>query len=177
MTQPNARLSESKATTLSLACLAHMQQEEAILAETLDSLRQVRTALREGNLDSLKSALERQGRIAQASAELREGRASLRQEMSTALGIPVQNVTLMVLAARLPGDVADHLASCRARLSNMAAEVDRLNRANAALVGQSLEFLERFFTEITDGDRGGAGYSSRGTARAPLLGSIIEARG
>lgn len=162
---------------LSLACLAHMQQEEAMLAETLDSLRLVRAALRGGSLDSLKDALDRQARLAHASQELRERRARLRREMSAVLGIAPQSVTLKMLAARLPGDAGTRLASCRDRLSAMAAEVDHLNRANAALVGQSLDFLERFFIEITGGDRGGAGYSSAGATRAPALGSIIEARG
>lgn len=177
MTQHSIGLAEPKATTVSLACLAHMQQEEAMLAETLDSLRQVRAALRGGNLDLLKEALDRQGRIARASGELRDRRTSLRREMSSLLGVAPREVTLRSLAARLPPDVAGHLTTCRERLSNMAAEVDHLNRANAALVGQSLDFLGRFLTEITDGDPGGEGYSANGVSRAPVLGSIIEARG
>lgn len=170
-------LTEPDATTLSLACLAHMQQEEAMLAETLESLQQVRTALRGGSLDSLKDALDRQARIARASVELRDRRANLRRDMAVVLGVPPRSVTLTMLVAWLPGDAGARLASCRDRLNGMAAEVDRLNRANAALVGQSLDFLERFFIEITGGDRGGAGYSPAGATRAPALGSIIEARG
>ncbi len=54
---------------------------------------------------------------------------------------------------------------------------DSQTNANAALVGQSLEFLERFLTEITDGDSVGAGYAASGAIRAPAVGSLIEARG
>lgn len=168
---------ETNSGALALACLAHMQQEEAMLTETLESLRQVRAALLSGDLDSLKIALERQTRIAHASAELRERRAGLRREMSTVLGVPPRDVTLLRFASGLPRDITDHLIGCRERLRTMAAEVDRVNRANAALVGQSLDFLERFLTEITDGDPGGAGYTARGASREPALGSIIEARG
>lgn len=177
MNQQPLKLTEPSATTLSLACLAHMQQEEAMLAETLESLRRVRAALRGGSIDSLKDALNRQARIAHASSELRERRAKLRREMAAALGVPPHGVTLKMLAARLPGEAGARLASCRDRLNAMATEVDRLNRANAALVGQSLDFLERFFIEITGGDRGGSGYSPAGATREPTLGSIIEARG
>jgi len=148
-----------------------------MLAETLDSLRQVRAALCGGSLDSLKTALDRQARIAHASAELRDRRAGLRREMSAVLGIGPQEVTLMTFAARLPRELSACLTGCRDRLSAMAADVDQLNRANAALVGQSLDFLARFLTEITDGDPGGTGYSSRGATREPVLGSLIEARG
>src|SRR5688572_21411620 len=95
---------EPDATTLSLACLAHMQQEEAMLAETLESLQQVRTALRGSNLDSLKDALDRQARIARASTELRDRRASLRRDMAAVLGVPPRSVNLTMLAAWLPGD-------------------------------------------------------------------------
>jgi hypothetical protein len=154
-----------------------MQQEEAMLAETLDSLKQVRAALRGGGIDLLREALDRQNRLTRAAAELRERRAHLRRDMSAALGISPREVTLMGLAAQLPADVATRLADCRDRLSDMAAEVDRLNRANAALVGQSLDFLERFLTEITDGDRSGAGYGPTGATRVSALGSIFEARG
>lgn len=172
-----APLTGSDAGSLSLACLAHLQQEEAMLAETLDSLQEVRGALRGGGLEALRRALDRQARIAEASSELRARRAALRREMAGALGIAPRDVTLSRLAARLPADVATHLTGCRDRLNRMAAEVDRLNRANAALVGQSLEFLERFLTEITDGDSVGAGYGASGALRAPAIGSLIEARG
>jgi hypothetical protein len=174
--QPLA-LTESGVTTLSLACLAHMQQEEAMLAETLESLEQVRTALRGGGIDALKDALDRQTRIAHASAELRDRRAKLRRQMSAVLGVAPHVVTIKMLAARLPGEAGARLASCRDRLNEMAARVDRVNRANAALVGQSLDFLERFFIEITGGERDGTGYGPAGDTREPALGSIIEARG
>lgn len=177
MTQQIAALAPPDPATLSLACLAHMQQEEAMLAETLESLQQIRSALLEGALDALKTALDRQSRLASASAELRQRRARLRREMSLALGISPEEVTLLGLAARLPRDVAVRLTDCRERLRAMTVEVDRLNRANAALVGQSLDFLERFLTEMTDGDRRGAGYSPTGATREAVLGSIFEARG
>lgn len=172
-TRPNP----ADASRLSLAWLAHLQQEEALLAETLDSLRQVRAALREGALDALKAALDRQAHIAHASVELRERRAAMRREVSEVLGLAERDVTLASLADHLPRELALHVRACRDRLSEMAGEVDRLNRANAALVGQSLEFLERFLLEMTAGDNTGARYSGNGAACEPHMGSLIEARG
>lgn len=177
MVPQSAGSNSAEASRLPLVWLAHLQQEEALLAETVESLRQIRAALREGALDALKAALDRQARIANASVELRERRTSLRREVSTVLGLSARDVTLTSLAEYLPREVAAHMLACRDRLTGMAAEVDRLNSANAALVGQSLEFLERFLLEMTAGNQAGCRYSGNGTACEPLMGSLIEARG
>ena len=148
-----------------------------MLAETLASLREIRAALRGGGMSALADALDRQARIARASQELNDRRAKLRRDMAAVLGVAPQQVTLGMLAARLPGEAGDRLARCRERLNDMATEIDRLNSANAALVGHSLDFLERFFIEITGGDRGAAAYGPTGDTRQPAVRSIIEARG
>jgi hypothetical protein len=168
---------DASLAAVSLAWLAHLQQEEALLAETLASLGAVRSALRGGDLESLHAALEQQARIADASSELLGRRARLRSELSYALGVPPDAVTLATLATAAPPDVAGHLRACRERLRGMSAEVDRLNRANAALAAQSLDFLQRFLSEITDTDSAGAVYGPSGSPHAPVAGALLEGRG
>jgi len=162
---------------LALACLAHMEQEEAMLGESLESLRQVRAALAEGDLSSLAAALDRQGHAVRAADELRRRRAELRQSLARAFRLPLASVTLHTLATVFPGDAADRLRRCRERLMAMAGEVDRLNRGNALLVRQFLDFLQRFFVAITGGSQTGGCYNTAGKLEQAECGSMIEMRG
>jgi hypothetical protein len=154
-----------------------MEQEEAMLGATLESLGQVRAALTHGDLPALNRALESQAHTARAADELRQRRAALRRELAAALGVPPQTVTVEMMAKRLPADAADRLLRYRDRLRSMAADVDRLNRANASLVSQSLDFLQRFLLEITGGGQSGKSYTCCGMPREAECGSMIEARG
>jgi hypothetical protein len=176
----NQRINASlglNAATLSLACLAHMEQEEAMLSATLDSLRCVRTALMHGDLSALNEALDRQAHTARAANELRLRRAELRRGLAATLGVSPQSVTLQMLAVRFPGEVGQRLEHCRERLGRLATEVDQLNRGNAALVQYSLDFLHRFLVEITGGVTAGARYSFAGVLEEAACGSMIEAKG
>jgi hypothetical protein len=163
-------------STLSLACLAHMEQEEAMLQATLDSLRQVRAALLGRDLAELERAVERQVHTARAAEELRLRRAELRGQLAVRLGIDAQAVTLQKVAARLPGENGERLARCRERLKCMAAEIDRLNRGNAALVQHSLEFLHQFLLNVTGGAAVGDRYQPSGRVDRALCGSVFEGR-
>ena len=69
MTNNSLHIAEADAARLSLACLAHLEQEEALLSATLTSLHQVRAALVNNNLQDLKTALAQQAHIAQAGEE------------------------------------------------------------------------------------------------------------
>ena len=173
--RPSSNLGTELAT-LSLVCLAHGEQEEAMLAATLQSLRRIRLALTQGDLRALEEALESQAHTARAADELRQRRSELRRHLGAVLRIPPQAVTLQILADRLPADAAEKLGRCRARLRTLAADVDQLNRSNAALVGQSLDFLHRFLVEITGG-QAGQSYTCSGQPRQAECGSMIEGRG
>jgi hypothetical protein len=162
---------------LALGCLAHLEQEEALLTETVSSLREVRSALLGGDLAALGAALERQSQWAHRAGDLQVRRAALRTNLAAVLGVEPALVTVSMLAGRLPADAGARLASCRQRLTQMATEVDQLNRANVALLHHSLEFLHRFLVEITGGQSHGPSYTAAGTLREATCGSLIEARG
>lgn len=165
------------APAIALACLAHMEHEEAMLAGTLESLREVRSALLDGDLGALKQALDQQAHTARAAEELRRRRVTARAEWAAAIGVPANAVTLAALAARLPADTAERLDRCRARLKQMAAEVEQLNRGNAALVRHSLEFLHEFFVSVTGGEHVGDRYRPSGALERTACGTLFEGRG
>jgi hypothetical protein len=170
-----AGLNDSR--TLSLACQAHLEQEEALLTETVAALREVRAALLSRNLADLDAALARQAAWSHRAGDLKARRADLRHGLAAALGVAPQSVTIPLIAARLPAEARERLAGCRQRLAALAAEVDQLNRANAALVRHSLEFMHRFLVEITGGQSHGPSYTAAGTLCQAACGSLIEARG
>jgi hypothetical protein len=163
-------------TALSLACLAHMEQEEAMLGATLDSLRQVRAALLGGDLTALERALDCQVHTARAAGELKMRRVELRKQLGSGLGLDPQSVTLQEVAARVPTDHGQRLARCRERLHQMAAEVDRLNRGNAALVQHSVDFLHQFLVSVTGGEPVGDRYRPSGQIERATCGSLFEGR-
>jgi hypothetical protein len=165
------------ASRLSLVCLAHAEQEEAMLGATIESLRELRAALVGGDLAALGQALERQGHTARAAEELRVTRERLRCDAAAALGMHPASVTLERVAARLPREAAVRLTACRQRLIRMASEVDELNRGNAALVRHSMDFLHRLLVEITGGEPNATRYGPTGVRGTSVCGSLIEARG
>ena len=154
-----------------------MEQEEAMLAATLETLRHVRAALIAGDLATLNRALDQQGHTARAASELQVRRKRLRSDLANSLGQPPESVTLQALAKSLPGEPGERLAGCRVRLKKMAEQVDRLNRGNAALVQQSLGFLHRLFVGLTGGQPSSQSYGPGGVRQDTPCGSIIEGRG
>jgi hypothetical protein len=176
MTQATMTESSRDANALSLACLAHLEQEEAMLGATLDSLKQVRAALVGGDLSALQRAVEYQGHTARAANELKMRRAQLRSQLGAGLGLDPRAVTLQEVSSKLPLANADRIARCRERLHQMAAEVDRLNRGNAALVQYSMDFLHQFLISLTGVDPVGDRYRPSGQIERETCGSVFEGR-
>ena len=119
-----------------------------MLSETLESLRQVRAALRRGDLAGLKRSLGQQADTARAAHQLQARRARLRDEMASALGVPARCVTLRWLADRLPVPLAQCFEQRRQRLHQMTLQVGRLGRDNADLVRQSVMLLHQLLIEL-----------------------------
>ena len=166
----------SNADSVALTCLAQLEKEEAMLSATLESLRAVRSALLQGDLAQLSLALENQQHTAKAATELCQTRARLRDQMAGILGIDPHQATLRLFAERVSENLAARLANYRQRLSGMAAEVDRLNRGNAALIRQSLDLLQRLLSNLTGLEESADRYSSSGQREQGVCGSIFQTR-
>jgi hypothetical protein len=165
------------ARDLALLCLAHLEQEEAMLVGAVESLAQVRSALIRGDLPELTKALEAQAHTARAGEELRPGRDCMRQRIAGFLGSANDAITLEMLIERLSVPHSLSLARCRERLKGLAAQVDQLNRDNAALLRHSLDFLTRLLNQLTGGGRAGDRYTLSGKREGASCGSMIQARG
>ena len=172
----NARLQTNlpKLEALGLTCLAHLEQEEAMLSATLQTLRDMRTALMHRDLQRLTEALERQQHTAKAAAELRTVRATLRARIAEMIRVPADHVTLGLLAAQLTDAMQQRMLGYQKRLSDMAAEVALLNRGNAVLIRHSVGLLQRLLMCLTGGDESTDRYARSGQREEGDCGSIFE---
>src|SRR6266849_4488796 len=170
--KPIERSSPEILTNLALICLAHMDREELLLSETRECLRRVRDALLQDDGAAVREALTRQNYLAQTSEEIWAQRGRFCQSVAAALDIPLNGVTLQLLAARVPGELGERLAACRLRVRRLAKEVDELNRGNAALIGYSLQFVHQLLVALTGGEAMGERYGPIGKVPSMGCGSV-----
>lgn len=160
--------------------LKHLEREETLLEATLSALQRIRVALLAGDLEVLAETQRQHEELVRAGNVLRQERARFRQEAAQLLGgtsSAGESVTLQTLAARLPGEAGEQLAQGRERLRRLAREVEHLNGSNVSLIYYCLDFLDRFFMEITGREPSGGRYGPSGTHQEAACGSILEARG
>lgn len=136
----------------------------------------MRAALLSHDQGALDEALTLHQGTVRRGEELRQQRDRFRQEIAHLLGIPAHEVTLSLLRAHLPEEASAAVAAAQARLQEQSAEVERLNRANAALMRSCLDFLQRFFGDLTGRPAEGR-YGPGGVLRETPSGSLIDARG
>ena len=155
---------------------AHLVREEALLAATLDSLREVRAAIMSADWVKLPELLAFQDHLGGDAADVARKREALRERASRQAGVPASEVTLRVLAASLPAARAAGLLETRERLALAGREAETLRRAVVTLVGFSLGFHQKMLEGLAGG-RGPARYSAAGTWRGAAFGSLIQAKG
>ncbi len=161
---------------LARLCLDHLALEEAHVRATLASLRTVRAALLANDQAALDDALMRHEGTVRRGEELRRARDGFRQEIGELLGLAPGEVNLSLLCSRLPADAGATLSARQEGLRRDAAEADHLNRSNAVLLHYCLDFLQRFFQDLT-GRPAEVRYGPAGALRDTPSGSLIDARG
>ena len=160
--------------TLGLACIGHLQQEEAMLTGTLDLLKSMRDALVCRNEEALVAAIESQDQSETAARELHAARALLRARISRGLGVAPADATLQKLTTRVSGELKERLALGRRRLAALSTEIDSVNRCNAILVQQSVELLNQVLYCLTGQEQGSQRYGATGQMSNGNPGSVIQ---
>jgi hypothetical protein len=161
---------------LALKCLAHLEKEEAMLDQAVQALRQVRTALVQGDAGQLSQALQQQQHTTQAADDLRAARGRLRQSVARVLGIAANEATLGALADRVSGEMRNRLLGYRVRLTQMARELEMMNRGNAALIQQSMHLLQRLLAQLTGNENATDRYAPSGQRELGGGGSMFQTR-
>ncbi len=116
-------------------CESHLADEEALLADMLDSLRQVRAAFVERNLNRLATLQSRQEQLVRTSQEMARLRDRLRDSLAPLLGVVSAEVTLRTAALSLTEPARGRLLARHQRLVEIVREAEQLNHHNASLLG------------------------------------------
>ena len=172
-------ISERETRTLAL-CDDHLAREETLLGELLQSLRQVRDAFFQRNLNILPTLQSRQKQLAQEAIEMAAARDQLRTALADVLGVSVAEATLRAAAMSLSPPARDRLLERRGRFITLLQEAEQLTQQNATLLGYARGFFACLFAGLTDADiseRYGR-PGDRGVPSAPPLrvGTFLEAR-
>ena len=164
-------------TRLAGDCLAHLEEEEAFLEATRNSLQSLRTELIRGRLPELTQALEVQEGLSQIGAELELRRLRVQEELAHSLGTSRSEATILRFADYIQGEMGDRLRDRRIRVRALAQEIDEINRSNALLAGHCAGLLQELLIEITGTSGGGQRYGHIGVYQEPFCGSLLSAQG
>ncbi len=173
-TTDDTNIGNSECDRIAIACLGHLQQEEAVLGTTLERLYEIRKAVLHRDLEALSRAMDSEAATDRAAEDLRATRITLRQNIADALQVTAESATLKLLATHASTDIGNQLAVCRDRLAGMAAEAERVNRANAALLRQSADLIDRLLNGLTGTHDNCQRYAGNGNIRASDRRSIFQ---
>jgi hypothetical protein len=167
----------TEASDLAEACLSHLNREEAALQGTLDTLRVVRAAALAGDVPRLEALHDRQEEAARLTRQLGADRERLRAQIASRLRVSVAEATLERLAAHIGGSSAEILRATASRVRELASHVDRLNLANATVLGYCLGFTRRVLRDLTGGGTPAESYGPDGTVTESPCGPLLSAKG
>ena len=157
-------------------CLAHLSREEAALQAARAGLTELTDALVKGDLARLQTAVRAAGPLADETHRTRDARGIVCATLAEALDLSPESVTLSLVAIRLPAPYAGRVAAARDRLQVLAAEVERLSRRAASVVGYCRGFLQRVVADESDSGAATAHYGP-GPRREVARGALLVARG
>lgn len=152
----------------------HLQDEESALVFVLDAVRNLHRSLLDLNGNELSASLDNEALALQRAQAVQRRRHQFRDEMSHALGLPADELTLTVLASHTSGPLRDLIVETRRRLSQMAAETNRLNRQNAAMIKQALVLVRGIVGKLTRTAGIGESYNAGGVREEAHVGSLLE---
>jgi FlgN protein len=165
---------EVEARVLAL-CEDHLSGEETLLREMLHSLRQVRDAFFQRNLQLLPTLQSRQEQLKREAAAMEATRDQLRAALAKLLGVSEQEATLRRAASSLPEPARSRLFQHHALLRELVREADGLSQQNAALLGYARGFFACLFAGLT-GTNMSDRYGPQGERNEGVYGSLLEAR-
>ena len=154
--------------------LAHLLDEETSLTAMLQAVRAVHSALRQLNDETLRQAIEDESRVLKTADSLQQRRSQLRSELSAVLGVPAEETTLRHVISATTGSLREAIERCRQSLAEMAAEMDRLNRQNAAMIQQSLSITHGILERLTGTAAVGESYDAHGGREEAHVGSLVQ---
>lgn len=160
--------------TVAERVLEHLNGESAALAAMLDAVRGVHVAIRDLDDEALRTSLEAEARELSTTVSIQERRRELQRELAPVFRIDPQEVTMRHLLAATSGQARNSIESVRESLREMATEVDRLNRQNAAMIGQSLAIARNVVEQLTGASGVSESYNAIGSRSDAHVGPLVQ---
>lgn len=152
----------------------HLTEEERTLVAVLESVRELHHSLRQLDGDALALALQSETAALREAEGLQRQRQQFRSETASALGLAPQDVTLGALAAKTSGQLQASVVQTRQKLTDMSAEMDRLNRQNAAMIQQSMMLMRGIVGRLTGTVASGESYNAGGVREEAHVGPLVQ---
>lgn len=151
----------------------HLNDEEESLVSVLEAVRALHQSLRELDGEALSQALQCEAEALRDAEGLQQRRQQIRADAAGELGVKPQDLTLGLLAEQATGELQTSLVESRQKLASMSAEMDRLNRQNAAMIQQSLTLMRGIVNRLTRTVAADS-YNAGGVRDEPHVGSLVQ---
>lgn len=171
---PTAGLNSTITKSLGERLQRHLCDEETALVTLLDAVRQLHQSLRDLDGEAVAIALQNEISALHEAEGLQVRRQTIRTEVAGELGITPQEFTLGLLVARTTGGLHTTIVESRQRLTEMSAEMERLNRQNSAMIQQSLQLIRDIEGRLTGTAASGESYGADGGREEAHVGSLVQ---
>lgn len=159
-------------------CLLHLERETAVMSTAGEMLEHLQTAVRASDPRKLAQALHAQESACRDILDMKQQRQSFREHAARTLQIPVQAVTLSRLGDVMSAETRNAMLEKRDALRSCVADVERRTREIALVSHYFLDFVQRFFAEITGTASAGSRYGPHGQPSThAACGSLLQAQG
>lgn len=155
--------------------LDHLRQEQTHWTKVLAAMRAISAALAAGQWRVLAETAVQEN-LLEENDRLRAARRRICAEAALALRIPVEALTLEQIAHAVATPTRQLLLELRSQLRSRAVEAQGLGRACALRAQFHVDFMQRFFAELTGMSPGGC-YSREGTLQPAAGRPLLQARG
>lgn len=153
---------------------SHLTDEEHSLVEVLEAVRELHKSLRELDGEGLTKALQTESDALRQAELMQNQRQQMRTDVANELGMAPAEFSLGVLVERTTGVLQSSIAESRERLTAMSAEMDRLNRQNAAMIQQSLSLMRGIVGRLTGTAATCDSYNAGGAREEAHVGSLVQ---
>lgn len=161
-------------TALAIRVQDHLGEEEQCLSIVLHAVRQLHASLRGLDGDAMAVALQNESEALRQAQAMQDRRQHFRETAARELGVTPEEFTLSLVARRSAGEFQDGILRQRARLAEMSAEMDRLNRQNAAMICQSLMLMRGIEGRLTGTAPAADSYNAGGAREEAHVGPLIQ---
>jgi len=167
----------NSAPSLARLCLDQVHLEEAYLAEAKGTLVRMRASLLTSAPAGLAEVLQQEEACGRRGQAMGQQRRRFRRAVADRLGWRPEEVTLKKLVELVPADDRVLLMQARERIHTQVRELQQLTQANGVLILYFLDFVQRFFLELTGAGNNGERYSARGARQPAACGSLLQLQG